>query len=149
MTRRSADIPIQYIAKVADFGFSGVDATNDVNLRGLTRHWAAPEAETICGDAASFERGAHADCYSFGLLCVYIGLGGVDILLGSYKETEGPTDEDLLYIKAQEAIDKRYEAVQSGQVNRIAEGLKQITSKTVRKDPRERTWSLRKTRNEL
>jgi hypothetical protein len=81
-------------------------------------------------------------------VCVYIGLGGVDILSQTYEEMKILRDEDSLRIRAQEAIKERYETVQSDEGHRIAEVLQNIIGKTLRKDPGDRTWLLRETRNE-
>jgi serine/threonine protein kinase len=63
------------VAKVADFGFADVNGTR----RGRTRRWAAPECLDGCpadivGTAKAMT--SAADIYSFGLLVLFVALGG-------------------------------------------------------------------------
>ena len=65
------------IAKVADFGFCGINLTQDAKLRGKSNSWAAPEIllleQSTNMDSQAFKR---SDIYSFGLVAVLIFMGG-------------------------------------------------------------------------
>lgn len=65
------------IAKVADFGFCGINVRQDEKLRGKSNSWAAPEIllleQSTNMDSQAFKR---SDVYSFGLVAVFIFLGG-------------------------------------------------------------------------
>jgi serine/threonine protein kinase len=82
----------KFVAKLNDFGFSKVSVTDDIR-RGRSKYWDAPE----CLDDPSYtqERISASDVYSFGLVAMYIALGGGDPL-----EFEGLKAKDIERIKA-------------------------------------------------
>jgi len=110
---RDTKSQVGYVAKVADFGFCGIDASNDLSLRGHSPHWGAPEAEAPSSLPLNdrFKAKMLEDIYSFGLIALFLGLGGVDILAPSLftaSEVQRAKVNDWLQGAAIEALGIRY-----------------------------------------
>lgn len=90
------------VAKLNDFGFSKVSVIDDVR-RGRSRHWDAPECLKDPGYAQ--ERVSTSDVYSFGLVAMYIGLGGGDPL-----KLEGLNVKDIERMKTNDEARVHIEA---------------------------------------
>jgi serine/threonine protein kinase len=81
------------VAKLSDFGFSKISVRDDIR-RGRSRHWDAPEGLQDPGYIQ--ERVSNlSDVYSFGLVAMYIALGGRDPL-----NSEGLEPNDIDNMKA-------------------------------------------------
>ncbi|KAI9787246.1 MAG: hypothetical protein M1839_003484 [Geoglossum umbratile] len=77
-------VPTKLVAKLADFGYSGISPINAAP-RGGTSEWNAPESLRNCPDSSlrAFSGTFTRDIYSFGLVAMFIALNGADPILPS------------------------------------------------------------------
>ncbi|KAL9585348.1 MAG: hypothetical protein Q9212_001579 [Teloschistes hypoglaucus] len=84
----------KYIAKISDFGFSIISATESTDIwMGGTELWQAPEVKT---GPIRLEAAKQTDIYSFGLLAWLVSLNGLNpFSLITEIQTNGATVEEL------------------------------------------------------
>ncbi|KAF2263896.1 ankyrin [Lojkania enalia] len=87
------------VAKIADFGSSGLESSRE-GIRGQSPYWAAPEILERPSGWEGLRQTPSADIYSFGLLAITIGLKGEKPFL---KEADSYTikmrDEAIAHVK--------------------------------------------------
>jgi serine/threonine protein kinase len=106
--------PHNFTAKIADFGFCGIDASNDLALRGGTCLWAAPKSplSPITPTNDRFKQRMLDDVYSFGLVSMFIVLGGYNVLdmdlPGVGQDIDERKSSDWVLYAAQVALDQKF-----------------------------------------
>jgi serine/threonine protein kinase len=140
------------VAKVADFGFSGLKVSDTGVPRGGTRVWNAPECLRGCADEHLLRQSGEVtrDTYSFGLVMVHIMLdGGEPLPFGDHEALDEMKLNDEAREEALGRLRKYYLAQRGNAEPHELERLEQVINETILRDPSKRRKTLEKVRSEL
>jgi len=111
LVRELYDGQTRLVAKIGDFGASGIESSRE-DIRGMSEYWAAPEVLERPQGWKGLRQTSAADIYSFGLLAATIALGGRR-LLDEASESWSMKQNDKMKAYVKEKIQTIFRANQN------------------------------------
>lgn len=127
------------VAKLADFGAAGIDASRE-DVRGQSHYWAAPEAIERPAGWEGLRHTPATDVYSFGLLAATIALAGHPIFKVVDSYSTKMEDEVIRHVKnlLDGSIGKSCGRTTLVEHTHFIESMKRLIGATVGLDPQTR-----------